>query len=121
MSINNSPKFGDVFFASLSTDEHIQGGLRPVIITQNNVGNIHSPTVEIIPMSAQVDKAKYMPTHTVLIANATNGLSKDSVVLAEQIRTIPVKHLREHIGALDRTELTQVARVRRAQSPLYQY
>jgi len=110
-------KFGDIFFAELSADENIQGGTRPVVIVQNNIGNSHSPTVEILPMSSQISKAMYMPTHVIVPADYENGLVKDSVVLAEQVTTINKKRLKRKIGSLRHEYLVKIGRARNIQSP----
>jgi len=91
---------GDVFYADLSpVIGSEQGGVRPVLIIQNNVGNKYSPTVIVAAITSQINKAK-LPTHMELRANKY-GLSKDSVILLEQIRTIDKKRLKEKIGHLD--------------------
>ncbi len=93
-------KRGDIFYADLSpVVGSEQGGVRPVLIVQNNVGNKFSPTVIIAAITSQINKAK-LPTHIEILAN-DYGLSKDSVILLEQIRTIDKKRLRERIGRLD--------------------
>ena len=75
-----------------------QGGIRPVLVIQNDVGNRHSPTVIVLAVTGQVNKAR-LPTHVPLPAEG-NGLMKDSVILAEQIRTLDKRRLRERIGAI---------------------
>ena len=75
-----------------------QGGLRPVLIIQNNIGNRYSPTVIVLALTSQIQKAR-LPTH-VFIPPDGHGLEKDSVVLAEQIRTLDKRRLRERIGTL---------------------
>ena len=93
-------KRGDIYYADLSpVVGSEQGGDRPVLIIQNDVGNKYSPTVIATAITSQINKAK-MPTHIEIDANEY-GLSKNSVVLAEQIRTIDKKRLKEKIGHLD--------------------
>ncbi len=93
-------KRGDIYYADLSpVVGSEQGGVRPVLIIQNDVGNKYSPTVIAAAITSQINKAK-MPTHIELMASEY-GLHKDSVVLLEQIRTIDKKRLREKIGHLD--------------------
>ena len=93
-------KRGELYYADLSpVVGSEQGGIRPVLIIQNDVGNKYSPTVIATAITSQINKAK-MPTHIELEANEY-GLSRDSVVLAEQIRTIDKKRLKEKIGHLD--------------------
>lgn len=100
-------KRGDVYYADLSpVIGSEQGGVRPVLVLQNNVGNKYSPTIIISAITSQINKSK-LPTHIEI--NATDfGLSKDSVVLLEQIRTIDKKRLREKIGHLDDELMYQV-------------
>jgi len=93
-------KKGDIFFADLSpVIGSEQGGVRPVLVVQNDVGNKFSPTIIVAAVTSQMNKAK-LPTHVAINAIG-NGLSKDSVVLLEQLRTIDKKRLKERIGALD--------------------
>lgn len=93
-------KRGDIFYADLSpVIGSEQGGVRPVLVVQNDVGNKYSPTIIIAAITSQINKAK-LPTHIEI--NAPDfGLPKDSVVLLEQIRTIDKKRLREKIGKFD--------------------
>ncbi len=100
-------KRGDIYYADLSpVVGSEQGGVRPVLIIQNDIGNRYSPTVIATAITSQINKAK-MPTHIELDANEY-GLSKDSVVLAEQIRTIDKKRLKEKIGHIDEQLMTRV-------------
>ncbi len=90
-------KRGDIFYADLSpVVGSEQGGVRPVLVVQNNIGNKYSPTIIISAITSQINKAK-LPTHVEITA-PEYGLPKDSVVLLEQIRTIDKKRLRERIG-----------------------
>ena len=100
-SVNNlNVKRGDIDYADLSpVVGSEQGGIRPVLIIQNDVGNRYSPTVIATAITSQLNKAK-MPTHIEINAGGF-GLSKDSVVLAEQIRTLDKRRLKEKIGHLD--------------------
>lgn len=100
-------KRGDIYYADLSpVVGSEQGGVRPVLIIQNDVGNKYSPTVIAAAITSRINKAK-MPTHIELSA-AEYGLNKDSVVLLEQIRTIDKKRLREKIGRLDNELMDKV-------------
>ncbi len=93
-------KRGDIFYADLSpVVGSEQGGVRPVLVVQNDVGNKFSPTVIIAAITSQINKAK-LPTHIEIGAD-DYGLAKDSVILMEQIRTIDKRRLRERIGRLD--------------------
>ena len=92
-------KRGDIFYADLSpVVGSEQGGVRPVLIVQNDIGNKYSPTVIIAAVTSQINKAK-LPTHIEIMADDF-GLSKDSVILLEQIRTIDKKRLKEKLGKL---------------------
>lgn len=100
-------KRGDIFYADLSpVVGSEQGGVRPVLIVQNDTGNKYSPTVIAAAITSQINKAK-LPTH-IEISAQEYGLSKDSVILLEQIRTIDRKRLREKIGHLDDELMTKV-------------
>ena len=93
-------KRGDIFYADLSpVIGSEQGGIRPVLIVQNDIGNKYSPTVIAAAITSQINKAK-LPTH-IEISAQEYGLAKDSVILLEQIRTIDKKRLKEKIGHLD--------------------
>ncbi len=93
-------KRGDIYYADLSpVVGSEQGGVRPVLIVQNNVGNKFSPTVIAAAITSQINKAK-MPTHIEIDAD-DYGLSKDSVILLEQVRTIDKRRLKERIGHLN--------------------
>lgn len=93
-------KRGDIYFADLSpVVGSEQGGIRPVVIVQNDIGNKHSPTVIAAAITSQTTKTK-LPTHIEVIA-ARYGLAKDSVILLEQIRTIDKKRLKEKMGHLE--------------------
>ena len=104
---NSVVKRGDIFYADLSpVVGSEQGGVRPVLIVQNDTGNRHSPTVIAAAITSQTDKAR-LPTHISLAAMSC-GLPKDSVVLLEQIRTLDKRRLREHMGRVDETMMKQV-------------
>lgn len=94
-------KRGDIYYADLSpVIGSEQGGIRPVLIIQNDVGNKYSPTVIAAAITSQINKAK-MPTHIELSAS-DYGLYKDSVILLEQIRTIDKKRLKDKVAHLDK-------------------
>ncbi len=100
-------KRGDIYYADLSpVVGSEQGGLRPVLIVQNDVGNRFSPTVIAAAITSQVGKSR-LPTHIDVIAEHY-GLAKDSVILLEQIRTIDKKRLREKMGHLDDDVMREV-------------
>ncbi len=93
-------KRGDIFYADLSpVVGSEQGGLRPVLIVQNDVGNKYSPTVIAAAITSQMTKTR-LPTHIDVYAE-NFGLSRDSVILLEQIRTIDKRRLREKMGHID--------------------
>ncbi|MBQ2759062.1 MAG: type II toxin-antitoxin system PemK/MazF family toxin [Clostridia bacterium] len=98
---------GDIYYADLSpVIGSEQGGIRPVLIVQNDVGNKYSPTV----IAAAITSQKYknpLPTHIQVNADGC-GLAKDSIVLLEQVRTIDKKRLREHMGTLDSAEMNRI-------------
>jgi mRNA interferase MazF len=83
-----------------------QGGTRPVLVVQNDVGNKYSPTVIAAAITSKINKAK-LPTHIEIDA-ARYGLSKDSVILLEQVRKIYKRRLRERIGRLDEVQMIKV-------------
>ena len=98
---------GEVFYADLSpVVGSEQGGIRPVLIIQNEIGNRHSPTVIAAAITSQLGKAR-LPTHIALAAQGS-GLPKDSVILLEQIRTLDKRRLRERMGRVDSAVMEQV-------------
>lgn len=100
-------KRGDIFYADLNpVVGSEQGGVRPVIVIQNNVGNKYSPTIIIAAITSQINKTR-LPTHVEITAPHF-GLPKDSVVLLEQIRTIDKKRLREKIGRFNDDMMEQI-------------
>jgi len=98
---------GDIFYADLSpVIGSEQGGVRPVLIVQNDVGNKYSPTVICAAITSQINKAK-LPTH-IEIDTVQSTLVRDSVILLEQVRTIDKKRLREKICRLDEQLMNRV-------------
>ena len=99
-------KRGDIYYADLSpVVGSEQGGIRPVLIVQNDVGNRHSPTVIVAAITSKMHKAK-LPTHIEL--SKRYGIEKDSVILLEQVRTIDKSRLREKVCHLDQEILSSV-------------
>ncbi|WP_423190083.1 type II toxin-antitoxin system PemK/MazF family toxin [Alkalibacterium sp. f15] len=99
-------KRGDIYYADLSpVIGSEQGGMRPVLIIQNNVGNKYSPTVIVAAITTKIEKGK-MPTHVEV--GADKGLEKNSVVLLEQVRTIDKQRLRDQVTHLDNKTMTMV-------------
>ncbi|HIU25596.1 MAG TPA: type II toxin-antitoxin system PemK/MazF family toxin [Candidatus Copromorpha excrementigallinarum] len=102
-----SIKKGDLYFADLSpVTGSEQGGVRPVLVVQNDVGNKYSPTIIVAAVTSRKNKAD-LPTH-VNIAAEGSGLTKNSVVLMEQLRTIDKRRLKERIGTIDKSRLPEV-------------
>ena len=102
-----SIKRGDIYYADLSpVVGSEQGGVRPVLIVQNDVGNKFSPTVIAAAITSQQAKAK-LPTH-IQLNSESSGLAKDSVVLLEQIRTIDKRRLKEKMGSLDDNSMEKI-------------
>ena len=99
-------KRGDIYYADLSpVVGSEQGGVRPILIVHNDVGNKYSPTVIAAAITSQQDKSN-LPTHIYL--NAGSGLQKDSIVLLEQVRTIDKARLKEKMGTLDNKSMSMV-------------
>lgn len=102
-------KRGDIYYADLSpVIGSEQGGVRPVLIIQNDVGNRYSPTVIAAAITSQQEKTS-LPTHIKINADGC-GLSKDSIILLEQVRTIDKRRLKEKMGALDMPSMSMVDR-----------
>ena len=102
-----SVKRGDIYYADLSpVVGSEQGGLRPVLIIQNDVGNRYSPTVIAAAITSRLGKAR-MPTHIDVHADRV-GLVKDSVILLEQVRTLDKRRLKEKMGHLDEATMSSV-------------
>ena len=105
--MNSKIKRGDIYYADLSpVVGSEQGGLRPVLVIQNNIGNRFSPTVIIAAITSKISKPK-MQTH-VAVAKSKDWLGKDSVILLEQIRTIDKRRLQRKITHLDDSIMNQV-------------
>lgn len=107
-SVNNvNVTRGDVFYADLNpVVGSEQGGVRPVLVIQNDIGNKYSPTIIVAAITSKIEKAK-LPTHIEITAKATN-LEKDSVILLEQIRTIDKKRLQRHVTHLNKKIIEKV-------------
>lgn len=100
-------KRGEIYFAQLNpVIGSEQGGVRPVVVVQNDIGNQYSPTTIILAITSQINKAK-LPTHVELKAEEY-GLERDSVILAEQIRTIDKTRLKQRIAALKEDTMSKV-------------
>lgn len=100
-------KRGELYYADLSpVVGSEQGGVRPVLVVQNDVGNKYSPTIIAAAVTSKINKAK-LPTHIELPSNSY-GLARDSVILLEQIRTLDKRRLKERIGELPASTMSQV-------------
>ena len=100
-------KRGEIYFAQLNpVIGSEQGGIRPVLVVQNDIGNQYSPTTIVVAITSQINKAK-LPTHVELKADQF-GLDKDSVILGEQIRTIDKALLKQRIAFLDEDLMVKV-------------
>ena len=103
----NTVKRGEIYYADLSpVVGSEQGGVRPVLIVQNDVGNRHSPTVIAAAITSQKDK-NHLPTH-ISVTGGTCGLAKNSIVLLEQVRTLDKTRLKERMGQLDTGAMDQI-------------
>ena len=106
--MDTSVKRGDIYYADLSpVVGSEQGGVRPVLIIQNDTGNRYSPTVIAAAITSQTGKAR-LPTHIDLPVDQSCGLSRDSIILLEQVRTLDKKRLREHMGRVDGPVMHQI-------------
>lgn len=102
-------KRGELYYADLSpVVGSEQGGIRPVLVVQNDVGNKYSPTVIAAAVTSKINKAK-LPTH-IELPSSSCGLVRDSVILLEQIRTLDKKRLKERIGELNESTMSKVDR-----------
>lgn len=106
--MDTSVKRGDIYYADLSpVVGSEQGGIRPVLIIQNDTGNRYSPTVIAAAITSQTGKAR-LPTHIALPANESCGLNRDSIILLEQVRTLDKKRLRERMGHVEEQVMEKV-------------
>ena len=106
-SVDTNVRRGDIYYADLSpVVGSEQGGVRPVLIVQNDTGNRHSPTVIAAAITSQTGKAN-LPTHISLAARSC-GLTRDSVILLEQVRTLDKSRLRERMGRVDSAVMEKV-------------
>lgn len=92
-----------------------QGGIRPVLIIQNDIGNLYSPTTIVMPFSTKVYKNPNQPTHTLIKKSDDTGLKMDSVLLGEQMRVISNQRIKKKIGRVtDKFEISEIQRVYKA-------
>lgn len=98
----NQIKRGEIYYADLASqgeNSSVQSGYRPVLVIQNDIGNAHSPTTIIVPLTSK-KKRRDLPTHVRIQASAETGLQKDSVALLEQVRTVDKAKLKSKVGFL---------------------
>lgn len=111
---NSTIRRGEIYYADLTSDtkgSSVQSGYRPVIIIQNDIGNAHSPTTIVVPLTSK-NKRRDLPTHVQIKANNETGLRCDSIALLEQVRSIDKGKLKERVGIIsDIRELNQALRV----------
>ena len=106
--VDTSVKRGDIYYADLSpVVGSEQGGIRPVLIIQNDTGNRYSPTVIAAAITSQTGKAR-LPTHIALPVTESCGLNRDSIILLEQVRTLDKKRLRERMGHVEEQVMEKV-------------
>lgn len=102
-------KRGDIFYADLNpVIGSEQGGVRPVLIVQNNVGNIHSPTLIVAAVTSRYETKAKLPTHVAL--DGVEGLKTPSLALLEQLRTIDRRRLRSFVGSVDESTVQEINR-----------
>lgn len=102
-------KRGEIYYADLSpVVGSEQGGIRPIVVLQNDIGNKYAPTVIVAAITSQINKAR-IPTH-IELSSANYSLPKDSVVLLEQIRTIDKTRLKQKISMLDSVKMKEINR-----------
>lgn len=100
-------KRGDIYYADLNpVVGSEQGGVRPIVVIQNNMGNRHSPTVIVAAITSQMDKGR-LPTH-IGVRGVDCGLKKDSLILLEQVRTIDRSRLLSYVGSLDAQTMIEI-------------
>lgn len=106
--MNNFVKRGDIFYADLRpVIGSEQGGIRPVLVVQNDSGNKYSPTTIVIMLTSKIDKTA-LPTHVNIYSDEENGLKTDSIALCEQFRTIDKTRLKNKVGHVNQDTLTNV-------------
>ena len=100
-------KRGDIYYANLDpVVGSEQGGTRPVLVVSNRMGNKHSPTVIVAPITSRVNTKTTLPTH--ILIDCFDGLERESIVLTEQIRTLDKQRLDKYIGTLDKERMLAV-------------
>lgn len=112
-------KIGDVIWIKLHGENHVQRGVRPAIIVQNNKGNMYSPTLQVVPLTSKCTK-NHLPTH-VFIDAGTAGLSKNSIAQCEGIRTVDKVDVLGFIGHLPDSYMALIAKAIIISMPIIQY
>lgn len=117
-NIENEFKLGQIYWVNFKGEGNIQNGRRPAIIIQNNIGNKHSPTVLVIPLTTR--RKSKLPTH-IFFKAGTYGLLRDSIAQCEGQRLILKEDLEEFIGCLDQTGLAMIAKGCLISTPLLNF
>lgn len=112
-------KLGDIIWVNLKGESHIQRGIRPAVIVQNNVGNKFSPTIQIVPLTSKLTKAG-LPTHVRIPANV-GGLSKDSIAQCEGQRPINKTEIKGYIGKLPAQYIAKLSVACIISTPIIKY
>lgn len=112
-------KLGDLIWVKLHGDGHVQKGTRPAVVVQNNVGNYYSPTIQIFPLTSRCSKS-HLPTHVKIPAGVA-GLTKDSIVQCESMRTIDKMDILGYMGHLPDHYMKQISVASTISIPLIQY
>ncbi|MDD6837407.1 MAG: type II toxin-antitoxin system PemK/MazF family toxin [bacterium] len=100
MSKIHSIQYSEIYLIEFPKNGHVQGGVRPGVVVQNDMGNRHSPTVHVVPLTTAF-KAQHLPTHVVIPATAESGLAKDSVAQAEGTQPIDKERLIKKLGTAE--------------------
>ena len=115
----NNLKTGDVIWVKLHGDNHVQRGIRPAVIVQNNTGNFHSPTIEVVPMTSRQTKSK-LPTHVTVPAGIA-GLTKPSIVQCEGVRPVSKNDIVGYIGNMPDEYMAQISIATIISMPIISY
>lgn len=116
----NRIEIGDIVWVNFEGKGHIQSGARPAIVIQNNKGNIFSPTIQVVPLTSKLNKAK-LPTHTIIENNEKTGLRKRSVAQCEGVRLIMKVDIIGKLGKVDDETMKRVAECLFVNNPLLIY
>lgn len=110
-------EMGDICWIKFSGENHIQNGVRPAIIIQNNKGNVFSPTVQVVPLTSRLNKTK-LPTHAIIENTAMTGLSRKSIAQCEGIRIVGKNDILGKIGKVDKKAMKEVSKCLLINMPL---